>query len=68
MALLDEKNLAGEAAKRARFRVHHVRTKLNQAELHELEALAAKRKQTQGELMRGLVLRKIGRASCRERV
>jgi hypothetical protein len=24
MALLDEKNLAGEAARRARFRVHHV--------------------------------------------
>ena len=51
MALLDEKNLAGEAAKRARFRVQHVGTKLNQAELHELEALAAKRKQTQGELI-----------------
>ena len=28
MALLDEKNLAGEAARRARFRVHHVGTKL----------------------------------------
>jgi hypothetical protein len=40
-------------------RVHHVGTKLNQAELHELEALAAKRKQTQGELIRGLVLREI---------
>ena len=37
MALLDEKNLAAEAAKRARFRVHHVGTKLNEAELHELE-------------------------------
>ena len=35
MALLDEKNLAAEAAKRARFRVHHVGTKLNEAELHE---------------------------------
>jgi hypothetical protein len=59
MALLDEKNLAAEAAKRARFRVHHVGTKLNEAELHELEVLAAKRKQTQGELIRGLVLREI---------
>ena len=59
MALLDEKNLAAEAAKRARFRVHHVGTKLNQLELHELEALAAKRKQTQAELIRGLVLREI---------
>ena len=59
MALLDERNLAAEAAKRARFRVHHVGTKLNQAELHELEVLAAKRKQTQAELIRGLVLREI---------
>ena len=59
MALLDDKNLAAEAAKRARFRVHHVGTKLNQAELHELEALAAKRKQTLAELIRGLLLREI---------
>jgi hypothetical protein len=59
MALLNETNLAAEAAKRARFRVHHVGTKLNQAELHELEVLAAKRKQTQAELIRGLVLREI---------
>jgi hypothetical protein len=59
MALLDERNLAAGAAKRARFRVHHVGTKLNQAELHELEVLAAKRKQTQAELIRGLVLREI---------
>ena len=61
MALLDEKNLAAEAAKRAQFRVHHVGTKLNEAELHELEVLAAKRKQTQAELIRGLVLREIER-------
>ena len=59
MALLDEKNLAAEAAKRARSRVHHVGTKLNQAELRELEALAAKRNQTQAELIRRLVLREI---------
>ena len=59
MALLDEKNLAAEASKRARFRVHHVGTKLNQAELHELEVLAANRKQTQAELIRRLVLREI---------
>jgi hypothetical protein len=52
MALLDGKNLAAEASKRARFRVHHVGTKLNLAELHELEALAAKRKETQAELIR----------------
>ena len=48
MALVDEKNLIAEAAKRARFRVHHVGTKLNEEERHELEALAAKRSQTQG--------------------
>jgi hypothetical protein len=59
MALLDEKHLAVEAARRARFRVHHVGTKLNQVETHELEALAAKRKQTRAELIRGLVLREI---------
>ena len=59
MALLNEKNLAAEAAKRARYRVHHVGTKLNEAELHELEMLAAKRKQTQAELIRGLVVREI---------
>lgn len=59
MTLLDEKNLAAEAAKRARFRVHHVGTKLNEAELHELEVLVAKRKQTLAELIRGLVLREI---------
>jgi hypothetical protein len=39
MALLDDKNLAAEAAKRARFRVHHVGTKLNETELRQLEAL-----------------------------
>src|SRR5260370_29598430 len=59
MALLNEKNLAAEAAKRVRYRVHHVGTKLNEAELHELEALAAKRNETQAELIRGLVLREI---------
>jgi len=59
MALFDEKNLAAEAARRSRYRVHHVGTKLNEAELHELEVLAAKRKQTQAELIRRLVLREI---------
>ena len=46
MVLLNEKNLAREAGRRARFRVHHVGTKLNEAEVHELAALAAKRSQT----------------------
>ena len=52
MALLNEKNLAGEAARRARFWVHHVGTKLNEAEVRELEALATKRSQTHAELIR----------------
>src|SRR6202158_788323 len=62
MALLNEKNLVAEAAKRTRFRVHHVGTKLNEAELHDLEVLAAKRKQTQAELIRGLVQRELEQA------
>jgi hypothetical protein len=59
MALLDEKNLATEAAKRARFRINHVGTKLNQEEMHELRTLAAKRKKTPGGLIRDLILREI---------
>jgi hypothetical protein len=67
MALLNENNLAGEAGRRARFRVHHVGTKLNEAELHELEALAARRSQTQAELIRGLILREIEESKTRHR-
>jgi hypothetical protein len=36
--------------------VHHVGTKLNESELRAFEALAVKRNQTQGELIRGLIL------------
>jgi hypothetical protein len=67
MALLNEKNLAGEAARRARFRVHHVGTKLNEAEVRELEALATKRSQTHAELIRGLILREIEQSKRRHR-
>jgi hypothetical protein len=67
MALLNEKNLAGEAARRARFRVHHVGTKLNEAEVRELEALATKRSQTHAELIRGLILREIEQGKTRHR-
>jgi hypothetical protein len=56
VAILDEANLAAEAAKRATYRVNHVGTKLNESELRAFEALAAKRNQTQGELIRGLIL------------
>jgi hypothetical protein len=67
MSLLNEKNLAGEAVRRARFRVHHVGTKLNEAEVRELEALATKRSQTQAELIRGLILREIEQSKTRHR-
>jgi hypothetical protein len=56
LAILDEANLAAEAAKRATYRVNHVGTKLNESELRAFESLALKRKQTQGELIRGLIL------------
>ena len=62
MALLDEKNLATEAAKRVRFRINHVGTKLNQEEMHELQTLAAKRNKTPGGLIRDLILREIAQA------
>ena len=35
MALLDEKNLMAERARRARFRVNHVGTKLNEGKRAE---------------------------------
>ena len=55
-ATLDGRNLVAEAARRAMYRVNHVGTKLNEGELRAFEALAAKRNQTQGELIRGLIL------------
>jgi len=56
LAILDEANLAAETAKRATYRVNHVGTKLNESELRAFEALALRRNQTQGELIRGLIL------------
>ena len=61
MAMLNESNLLAMKAKAAKFRTHHVGTKLNEAELHEFEALAERRKQTPSELIRGLVLGEIER-------
>ena len=57
----DGEQIAARVAKRAEFRLHHVGTKLNERELGELEALRAKRQQTQGELIRGLILAEIER-------
>jgi hypothetical protein len=61
MAKGDTEDLAAQAAKRAEFRVHHVGTKLNERELGALEGLLAKRSQTQGEFIRGLILAEIER-------
>ena len=61
MALLDESNLLAERARHAKFRTNHVGTKLNEAELHELWELVAKRKETPAELIRGLILRELKR-------
>ena len=61
MAKADKEDLAAVAAKRAEFRVHHVGTKLNERELGALEGLLAKRSQSQGEFIRGLILAEIER-------
>ncbi len=61
MAMLGEKNLAAELERRRKFRLNHVGTKLNEAELDELETLAVKRGQTYGELIRGLILNEVKR-------
>ena len=61
MAQGEAEQIAARVAKRAEFRLHHVGTKLNERELGEFEALRAKRQQTQGELIRGLILAEIER-------
>ena len=61
MALLDKENLAAMKAKREKFRLNHVGTKLNDAELKEFTALVEKRKQNPSELIRELIFREIRR-------
>jgi len=61
MALLDEGVSAREQARRAKFRLRHVGTKLNEAEGRALDELAARRNQTHAELIRGLILAEIER-------
>ncbi len=53
MTILGKENLEAEAARRAKFRLNHVGTKLNEAELRAFEALVKKRQQTQAEFIRG---------------
>jgi hypothetical protein len=55
MAILGKENLEAEAARRAKFRLNHVGTKLNEAELRAFEELVEKRRQTQGEFIRDLI-------------
>jgi hypothetical protein len=55
MTILGKENLEAEAARRAKFRLNHVGTKLNEAELRAFEALVEKRRQTQGEFIRDLI-------------
>ena len=61
MAILGKENLEAEAARRAKFRLNHVGTKLNQAELRAFEALVEKRQQTQGEFIRELIAGEVRR-------
>ena len=49
MAQSESEQIAARVRKGAEFRLHHAGTKLNERELGELEALRAKRGQTQGE-------------------
>ena len=55
MALLDKENLVERMAKRQKFRLNHVGTKLNDTKLKEFMTLVEKRKQTPSELIRELI-------------
>jgi hypothetical protein len=57
----EAEQIAARVAKRAEFRLHHVGTKLNERELGELEAILTKRRETQGEFIRDLILAEIER-------
>ena len=61
MAILGKENLEAEAGRRAKFRLNHVGTKLNEAELRAFEALVEKRRQTQGEFIRDLIAAEVRR-------
>lgn len=67
MAKADKEDLAAAVAKRAEYRLHHVGTKLNERELGELESVLARRHETQGEFIRGLILDAIKAENERDR-
>ena len=59
MALLDKDNLAALEARRRKYRLNHVGTKLNEAELQEFLELAERRNQKPSELIRDLIMREL---------
>jgi hypothetical protein len=59
MGLLDDQELAVRVKERSGFRINHVGTKLNEQELRDLESLVRKRRTSQGELIRQLILREL---------
>jgi hypothetical protein len=63
MPILGDEDMAARAAERAGYRVNHVGTKLNEQEVRDLDTLAKKRNQTQGELIRQLILDELARDS-----
>jgi hypothetical protein len=63
MPILGGEDVAARAAERAGYRVNHVGTKLNEQEVRDLDTLAKRRNQTQGELIRQLILDELGRVS-----
>jgi hypothetical protein len=63
MPILGDEDMAARAAERAGYRVNHVGTKLNEQEVRDLDTLAKRRNQTQGELIRQLILDELARDS-----
>ncbi len=59
MSILGQENLVSVAELRATFRLRAVATKLNVQENQAFEALAKKRGQTRGDLLRQLILREL---------
>ena len=63
MPILGDEDMEARTAERAGYRVNHVGTKLNEQEVRDLDALAKRRNQTQGELIRQLILDELARDS-----
>ena len=61
MKLLDDSQIAIDAAKRATYRLRGVTTKLNPSEVESVERLARSRGLQRGELIRKLILDELAR-------